>query len=100
MDPHPAPIPLVYHDHAGRASERTPRPVHAARHMSLLAMCVDVYRAHRDDGTGRCMACGSPLPCRSKRHAAAVIEAHAHDPARYDDAASFPPARPLLVRVN
>jgi hypothetical protein len=90
MDLRPAPTPLVYHDHAGAASEETGQSGHLARRVSLLAVCVGVYRTHCDGGSGQCAACGSPSPCRSRRYAVAVIEAHADDPARYDAAASPP----------
>jgi hypothetical protein len=81
----PAPISLVYHDHAGSANVGQVRAV-AARRLPVHAICVAAYRAHRDDGTGVCSACRDPFPCRPRRNAVKVIEAHADDPCRYDGA--------------
>lgn len=54
------------------------------RRVSVHAVCVAAYRAHRDDGSGICVACGRSAPCRARRNAVMVIEAHADQPGRYN----------------
>lgn len=58
--------------------------VRVARRLSLHTVCVAAYRAHTDNGAGRCGACGHVSPCPGRRNARRVIEAHADDPRRYD----------------
>jgi hypothetical protein len=45
---------------------------------------VEMYARHHDGGTGRCVACAGPMPCRAYRHAAWVIRAAGEDPRCYD----------------
>jgi hypothetical protein len=47
-------------------------------------LCVDLYQRHRPSGSGVCLACGAPVPCRPRCNAAKVIQAAGEDPARYD----------------
>jgi hypothetical protein len=44
----------------------------------------ELYRRHRDVGSGRCATCGDLAPCRSRRHAACVLTAAGDDPRSYD----------------
>jgi hypothetical protein len=61
-----------------------PQQPHLARRSSVHAVCVAVYRAHVGGEAGCCAACGQAAPCRTRRSAVRVIEAHADDPRRYD----------------
>lgn len=49
----------------------------------MFALAVDVFRQHRRDGGGRCRSCGNAV-CRTRRHAATIIEAAGVNPADFD----------------
>src|SRR5437868_2139813 len=49
----------------------------------MFALAVGLYRQHRRDGGGRCLVCGTMI-CRSRRHAATVIESAGVNPADVD----------------
>ena len=61
-------------------------PVRVVQRASVLSVCVAAYRAHRDGGDGLCVVCRRAAPCRPRRNAVKVIEAHADDPRWYDGA--------------
>lgn len=80
---HSPTFPVSNGDGVG-ANDRQVAPRRVAWRVSVLAVCVAAYRRHRDGGTGTCAACGAASPCRPRRNAVTVIEAHADDPRRYD----------------
>jgi hypothetical protein len=69
------------------ADTRETSAIRVVRRVSVLAVCVAAYRIHHDGGTGSCAACGEATPCRRRRNAVSMIEAHADDPSRYDGSA-------------
>jgi hypothetical protein len=47
-------------------------------------LAVEVFRRHRDAGSGTCCRCGARAPCPTRWRAAAVITAAGDDPGRHD----------------
>jgi hypothetical protein len=54
------------------------------RGSEMHRLCIDLYQRHRPSGSGLCLCCGAPVPCRPRCNAAKVIQAAGEEPARYD----------------
>ena len=54
------------------------------RGSQMHKVCIDLYQRHRPSGSGICLSCEAPVPCRPRCNAAKVIQAAGEDPARYD----------------
>ncbi|MEN3305534.1 MAG: hypothetical protein V7603_1736 [Micromonosporaceae bacterium] len=60
------------------------------RQGALLEICIDLYRHHRDNGAGGCLACATPVgACATRRNCDKVLLAAGLDPAKFNRAASF-----------
>ncbi len=60
------------------------------RRGALLEICLEEYRRHRDNGSGRCVACLEPLgACATRRNCEKVLLAAGLDPARFGRSVSF-----------
>lgn len=66
------------------------------RHSRMFLLAVEVYRAHARDGAGRCRSCGVGQ-CRSRVHAATIIDAAGASPAAFELSTHRPPRRRGLL---
>ncbi len=61
------------------------------RQGALLEICIDLYRRHRDNGVGGCLACATtPVgACTTRRNCEKVLVAAGIDPAKFNRSINF-----------
>jgi hypothetical protein len=60
------------------------------RQGALLEICIDLYRRHRDNGRGGCLACQIPVAtCATRRNCEKVLLAAGLDPAKFNRSINY-----------